>query len=316
MVCPEGEDASDCVPRCGPSIYGDLLLLNIGGDDTKMTCELHQTLYSWSGSAGDGGFIGRDCDRFVSSLLSHGPGVFSLTMDKSVTVATAVNMVTGQSAMMDGSGQAKQPIWAYTGPSKNAAFELESGAKLQVRQVEFFTGGLAFRVENSATLSGSLWLSPWQLSSVRSEVTCTGLRQRASDDGVNFGESGFSSSVDCTQDAAAGVVLSGPAFITSSGGTLQIADGTNFDVFCCDHSLPCCGGGSAPGQLDQAYCCDNGLDCCGSGGPDPSMPDPSVGTFDDVYCCDNGLDCCGHTPSGGQDDVYCCDNGLACCGQG
>jgi len=36
----------NCVPKCRPDINGDELLLNIYGDDTRMTCELHRMLYS------------------------------------------------------------------------------------------------------------------------------------------------------------------------------------------------------------------------------------------------------------------------------
>jgi hypothetical protein len=92
----------NCVPKCRPEINGDELLLNIYGDDTRMTCELHRTLYSapapphacrvppssgqiifvtavpaagspvactgWIGAAGDGGFIGEDVQAFFSSV--------------------------------------------------------------------------------------------------------------------------------------------------------------------------------------------------------------------------------------------------------
>ena len=35
VVCPEGVVADDCIPKCNADIQGDLLLLNIEGDDTK-----------------------------------------------------------------------------------------------------------------------------------------------------------------------------------------------------------------------------------------------------------------------------------------
>jgi hypothetical protein len=34
------------VPPCTQELNGDELLLNIFGEDTRMTCELHLTLYS------------------------------------------------------------------------------------------------------------------------------------------------------------------------------------------------------------------------------------------------------------------------------
>ena len=43
---PVQASTKNCVPKCRPDINGDELLLNIDGDDTRMTCELHRTLYS------------------------------------------------------------------------------------------------------------------------------------------------------------------------------------------------------------------------------------------------------------------------------
>ena len=90
------------MPKCWQGLNGDELLLNIYGDDTRMTCELHRTLYSapararsalprapssgpnvfvtvpaagsavacagWIGAAGDGGYIGGDGEAFFSSV--------------------------------------------------------------------------------------------------------------------------------------------------------------------------------------------------------------------------------------------------------
>lgn len=41
----------DCIPECGASVHGFLLLLNIEGNDSKLSCELHRGLYSWVGAA-------------------------------------------------------------------------------------------------------------------------------------------------------------------------------------------------------------------------------------------------------------------------
>jgi hypothetical protein len=46
MVCAEGAKIKNCVPPCTAALNGDELLLNIFGEDTRMTCELHLTLYS------------------------------------------------------------------------------------------------------------------------------------------------------------------------------------------------------------------------------------------------------------------------------
>ena len=47
-----------------------------------------------------GGFIGHDYLVYISSVLSHAPGIFSLVVTESVVVATAVDLVAGQSATM------------------------------------------------------------------------------------------------------------------------------------------------------------------------------------------------------------------------
>ena len=42
VVCPPGVVADDCIPKCDASINGDLLLLNMEGDDTKVNTRRDQ----------------------------------------------------------------------------------------------------------------------------------------------------------------------------------------------------------------------------------------------------------------------------------
>ena len=51
VECTDGTPEADCVPRCAEEYHGYQLLLNIGGEDSKMSCELHHSLYSWVGGA-------------------------------------------------------------------------------------------------------------------------------------------------------------------------------------------------------------------------------------------------------------------------
>ena len=37
----DGTAAADCVPECSEAYHGYLLLLNIEGEDSKLSCELH-----------------------------------------------------------------------------------------------------------------------------------------------------------------------------------------------------------------------------------------------------------------------------------
>ena len=51
VECTDGTPEAGCVPRCAEEFHGYQLLLNIGGEDSKMSCELHHSLYSWVGGA-------------------------------------------------------------------------------------------------------------------------------------------------------------------------------------------------------------------------------------------------------------------------
>jgi hypothetical protein len=51
VQCTDGTDTADCVPECSEPLHGFLMLLNIGGEDSKLSCELHHGFYSWVGAA-------------------------------------------------------------------------------------------------------------------------------------------------------------------------------------------------------------------------------------------------------------------------
>ena len=74
-----------------------------------------------------GGFIGRDYLVYISSVLSHAPGIFSLVVTDSASVATAVDLVAGQSATM--AGAADGLVWSYTG--SGAAFLIGAVQNMQ-----------------------------------------------------------------------------------------------------------------------------------------------------------------------------------------
>ena len=82
LSCPGGEATEDCVPACDEELHGDLLLANIDGEDSKYSCELHHSKYSWMGSAADGGYLGR-----VSTTNTRVPGLVSSSNLMSVVVA-------------------------------------------------------------------------------------------------------------------------------------------------------------------------------------------------------------------------------------
>ena len=51
VQCTDGTPAAECVPDCSESFHGYLLLLNLNGEDSKLSCELHHGQYSWCGAA-------------------------------------------------------------------------------------------------------------------------------------------------------------------------------------------------------------------------------------------------------------------------
>ena len=138
-----------------------------------------------------GGFIGRDHLVFISSVLSHAPGIFSLVITESVEMATAVDLVAGQSATM--AAAEADVTWTYTG--SGAGFLVGAGASLGITDIVVASAsGLAFRLGAGATLTGT----PHLQSGV---ISCSAL---AAGIGV--------SALDCTQtDAATGsITLAGP----------------------------------------------------------------------------------------------------------
>jgi hypothetical protein len=48
-----GAEVSDrnCIPECTEELHGYVMLLNIDGDDMKLSCQLHHDVYSWVGGA-------------------------------------------------------------------------------------------------------------------------------------------------------------------------------------------------------------------------------------------------------------------------
>jgi hypothetical protein len=51
VQCTDGTPAEECIPDCSELYHGYLLLLNLDGEDSKLSCELHHGQYSWCGAA-------------------------------------------------------------------------------------------------------------------------------------------------------------------------------------------------------------------------------------------------------------------------
>eukprot|EP01050_Picozoa_sp_SAG11_P014492 SAG11_NODE_1792_length_4254_cov_20.360770_1_plen_639_part_00 len=112
VTCPPGEAADDCIPMCEEAVHGYLLLLNINGEDAKLTCELHHDGYSWVGGASDGGYIGAVFEAFFSSVISGAAGTYIVTIMANQTVHTDVTIQPGQVVAINGDrALPQQPTW-------------------------------------------------------------------------------------------------------------------------------------------------------------------------------------------------------------
>jgi hypothetical protein len=98
-----------------------------------------------------GGFIGGDHLVFVFSVLSHAPGIFSLVITESASVATAVDLVAGQKATVTAAGAGM--TWTYTG--SGAAFRVGAGASLGISGIALAgpAGSALLAVEAGGRLS-------------------------------------------------------------------------------------------------------------------------------------------------------------------
>ena len=112
LSCTDGVDVRECVPACSADLHGDLLLATIDGEDSKYSCELHHSRFSWVGAAADGGFLGRDALAFLSALLSGAAGVYICTLDEDASVSTTVVIQPGMTVHVSGDpGLPGPPTW-------------------------------------------------------------------------------------------------------------------------------------------------------------------------------------------------------------
>jgi len=112
LSCDGGEETGDCVPACNADLHGDLLLANIDGEDSKYSCELHHSKYSWMGSAADGGYLGSDLLAVVASVLSGAAGEYNLAVEEDGDIDTDVTIEPGMHVSIRGdAGLVDAPSW-------------------------------------------------------------------------------------------------------------------------------------------------------------------------------------------------------------
>eukprot|EP01051_Picozoa_sp_SAG22_P003283 SAG22_NODE_158_length_16966_cov_26.252446_2_plen_618_part_00 len=116
VTCPAGLPADDCIPLCEAQTHGFLLMLNIDGTDTTLTCSLSDLLYSWVGAAALGGFLGQNVAAFVSAVISGAAGTYVLTLMENADVGTDLVIQPGQNVIITGdAGLAEAPRWGSGG---------------------------------------------------------------------------------------------------------------------------------------------------------------------------------------------------------
>jgi hypothetical protein len=117
VECTDGTSTADCVPECSEAYHGFLMLLNIGGgDDSKLSCELHHGFYSWVGAATDGGYLGSDFETFFSAVVSGAAGVYVGMLLADAGISTELTITPGQSVSVSGdSSLAQPPLWGSGG---------------------------------------------------------------------------------------------------------------------------------------------------------------------------------------------------------
>jgi hypothetical protein len=101
LVCADTTVGS-CVPACSQALRGDLLMMNLNGEDSKYSCELHHGLHSWVGAATDGGYLGSDARAFVSAVLSGAAGYYALALTGDAGVGVDLTIRPGQGVRIVG----------------------------------------------------------------------------------------------------------------------------------------------------------------------------------------------------------------------
>jgi hypothetical protein len=153
VSCDDDAAAGNCVPACTAELHGDLLLANIDGEDSKYSCELHHSIYSWVGSAADGGYLGRDILSFLSSLLSAAAGEYIVAVDEDADIATDVIINPGMTVSIHGDeGLPMAPFWG------SGSFDILQAASLSLRYIQL---DIAARI--TVVAGGSLALADMAL---------------------------------------------------------------------------------------------------------------------------------------------------------
>jgi predicted outer membrane repeat protein len=139
VQCTDGTAAADCIPECDAARHGYMLLLNLDGDDTNLSCNLAHGLYSWMGAASEGGYLGADAQSFFSAVNSGAAGTYLVTLMEALEGNSVLAIKRGQLVRISGGMQSQTP-WGDQYPTCNnidqdyglcnSGFEVWSGGQL------------------------------------------------------------------------------------------------------------------------------------------------------------------------------------------
>jgi hypothetical protein len=147
LVCVDSA-VDNCVPACSAALRGDLLLMNLNGEDSKYSCEVHHGLHSWVGAATDGGYLGSDARAFVSAVLSGAAGYYALTLLGDAGITVDVTIRPGQIVRITGDGTV--PSWG------SGSFAVQPGASLTLDGVTA-AGDVSVMATGTLHLNQMLW---------------------------------------------------------------------------------------------------------------------------------------------------------------
>eukprot|EP01051_Picozoa_sp_SAG22_P000544 SAG22_NODE_15_length_32914_cov_20.713546_18_plen_836_part_00 len=206
-VCSKA-NLTTCAPPCNHISDGFLLNILIQSRGTVMTCSQEEGVFSWQGQSALGSCITARAETWLENILTHAAGTFALDLAESVTVATAADLVAGQSAVLRGSGaddSGADRVWSFVG--EGPAFVVGAGGELEIQRLTVTAAsGLGFRVAggSSAVVLAGLRLQRGDGSAT--DISCQTLATGVGEDGLT-----------CADTGVGGVNVGGPLFISTSG---------------------------------------------------------------------------------------------------
>jgi hypothetical protein len=105
------------VPVCNLDHHGYELLATIDGTDTKFSCNVAHSLYSWMGAASEGGYLGSDFASFFSAVVSGAAGSYIVALAADAGISTDLRIEPGQDVHISGEQSLPGAIVTDWGPS-------------------------------------------------------------------------------------------------------------------------------------------------------------------------------------------------------